>query len=57
VIPFLSNLVVDRLWALGSLIAIGKSRQELSAVGAAPEYLFGLNWRDCVLVLSTNAPG
>jgi hypothetical protein len=45
----LEEFVVDRLWELGPVIAIGRPWETLSPVGAAREYITGPNWRDRVL--------
>jgi len=42
------EFVVDRLWTLGPVIAIGKPEEKLSPVGAAREYVHGPNWQERV---------
>jgi hypothetical protein len=42
------EFVVDRLWTLGPVIAIGKPGEKISPVGAAREYVHGPNWQQRV---------
>jgi hypothetical protein len=42
------EFVVDRLWTLGPVVAIGKPEEKLSPVGAAREYVHGPNWQERV---------
>ncbi len=42
------EFVVDRLWTLGPVIAIGKPEEKISPVGAAREYVHGPNWQERV---------
>jgi hypothetical protein len=45
----LEEFVVNRLWALGPVIAIGQPREALSPVGAAREYVYGPDWQERVI--------
>jgi len=42
------EFVVDRLWTLGPVVAIGKPGEKLSPIGAAREYVDGPNWQERV---------
>src|SRR5207244_3604123 len=44
----LEELIVDRIWRLGPVIAIGKPKEELSPIGAAREYIDGPQWQSRV---------
>ena len=39
------EFLVDRLWTLGPVIAIGKPDDKISPLGAAREYVHGPNWQ------------
>jgi hypothetical protein len=41
----LEEVVVDRMWSLGPVIAIGQPTLELSPLGAAREYVHGPDWQ------------
>ena len=41
----LESFVVDHIWRLGPVIAIGKPGEQLSPLGAAREYIPGERWR------------
>jgi hypothetical protein len=44
----LEECVVNRSWAVGPVIAVGKPKEDLGPLGAAREYLEGDVWRDRV---------
>jgi hypothetical protein len=48
--PFtLEELIVDRLWAVGPVMAIGRPEETLSPVGAAREYVADAAWQERLL--------
>ena len=47
----LEEVVVDRMWSVGPVIAIGQPALELSPLGAAREYVHGPDWQSRVTVL------
>jgi len=56
----LEEVVVDRIWSVGPVIAVGRPVAELSPLGAAREYIVGPDWQsrvdtlvnECSLVVS-----
>jgi hypothetical protein len=47
----LEEVVVDRMWSVGPVIAIGRPAPELSPLGAAREYVHGPGWQSRVTAL------
>jgi hypothetical protein len=47
----LEEVVVDRIWSVGPVIAIGRPAPELSPLGAAREYVHGPGWQSRVTAL------
>jgi len=47
----LEEVVVDRMWSVGPVIAIGRPAAELSPLGAAREYVHGPGWQSRVTAL------
>jgi hypothetical protein len=47
----LEEVLVDRMWSVGPVIAIGRPAPELSPLGAAREYVYGPDWQSRVTVL------
>jgi hypothetical protein len=41
----LESFVVDQIWRLGPVLAIGNPTEQLSPLGAAREYISGDRWR------------
>jgi hypothetical protein len=47
----LEEVVVDRMWSVGPVVAIGRPVAELSPLGAAREYIDGPDWQSRVATL------
>jgi RNA polymerase subunit RPABC4/transcription elongation factor Spt4 len=51
----LEELIVNRSWSVGPVMAIGKPGEQLGPLGAAREYLEGDQWRDRIEVLMSES--